>query len=472
MKRKLFLISVLFAMTTLVARAQQDTIVGWTFPTGNLSDTIANVGIVGNVGSRTIMHEGGTGATQMVAGDGTFAEQVTNWNNGDSTKFWSIKFKAEGYHDLLLYSKQKSDATDFGPRDWKVQYKWGAIPWTDISSGTITCTNDWTGGVITALSIPIAAPAGTSIYIRWIMTSDTATNGALTLSTGKSSIDNIIIMGTADLPVATGDTIIGFNFADSTDHEFNADYGLPGNLTFNIQAEDTSFTDRIITYTNGATNFAATASEWNDGADVKFWSIKFKADGYKDMKVWSKQRSGGATPGPKYWKLQCRLSGGDWEDVPGGNITVANDWTKGVVDSLPLPATLDNPGTTSIYVRWIMTSNKSTAIDSADVLSSGISKIDDIVVTGKLSGVGISNVIYENNVSIYPNPCNDVLHIESTEGLVKTEIYNVMGARIYSSNSRSENLNINVKNFDSGLYVVVMHFQNESKIVSRKVLIY
>ncbi len=472
MKRRLFLISVLFAMTALVARAQQDTIVGWTFPTGNLADTIANVGIVGNTGVRTIMHEGGTGSTQLVTGDGTYAEQVTNWDNGDSTKFWSIKFKAEGYHDLVLYSKQKSDATDFGPKDWKVQYKWGAIPWTNITGGTITCTNDWTGGVVTALPIPIATPAGTSIYIRWIMTSNTSTNGVDVTTAGKSAIDNIIILGTADAPVATGDTIIGFNFADSTDHEYNADFGLAGNLTYDLRAEDTSGTTRTLTYTNGATDFAATATGWDAGDSVKYWSIKFKANGYKDMKVWSKQRSGGATPGPKYWKLQCRLSSGNWEDVPGGNITVANDWTKGVVSELSLPATMDDPGTTSIYLRWVMTSNKSTATDSAAVLSTGISKIDDIVVTGTLSGTGISSVIYENNVNIYPNPCNDILHIESTEGLVKTEIYNVMGARIYSSNNRTENLNIDVKNFDSGLYVVVMHFQNESKIVSRKVLIY
>jgi len=471
MKRKLFFMCVLFAMTAFVARAQQDTIVAWTFPTGNLTDTIANAGIAGNIASRTIMHEGGTGATQMIAGDGTFAEEVTNWDNGDTLKFWSIKFKAEGYHDLVLYSKQKSDATDFGPKDWKVQYKWGAVPWTDITGGTITCTNDWTGGVASALSIPIATPAGTSIYIRWIMASNTSTNGVDVTAAGKSAIDNIVVMGTADLPVAMGDTIIGFNFADTTDTEFNADFGLPGNLTYNIQAEDTSYTDRTIYYTNGATDYAATAAEWNDGADIKFWSIKFKADGYKDMKVWSKQRSGGATPGPKYWKLQCRLSGAEWEDVPGGNITVANDWTKGVIDSLPLPATLDNPGTTSVYLRWVMTSNKSTAADSADVLSTGISKIDDIVVTGTLSGVGISNVIYENNVSLYPNPCSDVLHIESAEGIAKTEIYNMLGAKVFSSNKESRNINVNVNGFDSGLYIVILHFANESKVVSRKVLI-
>ncbi len=468
MKKRVFLISLVFVMTALVVRAQQDTVVAWTFLTGNLTDTISNIGIASNLGTRTLMHEGGTGATQMIAGNGTFAEQVTGWDNGDTTKFWSIKFKAEGYHDLKLYSQQKSDATDFGPKDWKIQYKWGAVPWTDIAGGAVTCTNDWTGGVASALSIPIAVPGGTSVYVRWIMTSNMATNSVAVLPTGKSAIDNIIIMGTADLPVATGDTITGFNFADSTDTEFNADFGLVGNLTYDIRAEDTSGTARTLTYTSGVTDFAATAAEWDNGDSVKYWSIKFKADGYKDMKVWSKQRSGGATPGPKYWKLQCHLSGGEWEDVTGGNITVANDWTTGVISNLALPATLNNPGTTSVYLRWVMTSNLSTG--SGDVLSTGISKIDDILVTGTYS-TGMSNVIYDNNVGIYPNPCSSNLHIESSEEIAVTEIYNMLGAKVYSSSRESQNIQVNVANFDEGLYVVVLHFSNESKVVSRKILV-
>ncbi|MCK9612669.1 MAG: T9SS type A sorting domain-containing protein [Bacteroidales bacterium] len=470
MKKRILLFSFICAMTAMYTYAQQDTIVAWTFPTGNLTDTVADAGIAGNIGSRTIMHEGGTGVTTMVPGDGTYAEEVTGWDNGDNVKFWSIKFKAENYHDLVLYSKQKSDATDFGPKDWKVQYKVGSSgTWTDITSGTIVCTNDWTGGVVNALAIPITTPGSNSIYIRWIMTSNTATNDVDVLATGKSAIDNIVIMGTADLPVETGDTIVGFNFADTTDTEFNADFGLSGNLTYNIQAEDTGYNDRPLTYTNGYSDYAATATGWDGGDSVKFWSIKFKANGYKDMKVWSKQRSDGTNPGPKDWKLQCRLSGGEWEDIPGGNITVANDWTTGVVSELALPATMNDPGTTSIYIRWIMTSNESSS--GSDVLPTGISKIDDILVTGTLSGLGISSVIYENNVGVYPNPCADILNINSSEEIAKTEIYNMLGAKVYSKAAKSNDLQINVNQFEEGLYLVVLHFNNETKVVTRKIII-
>jgi len=301
------------------------------------------------------------------------------------------------------------------------------------------------------------------------MTSNIALDLNPVLPTGKSAIDNIIIMGTADLPVATGDTIIGFNFADTTDTEFNADFGLANNLTYNIRAENDSAEVRTLTYTNGAADYAATAEGWDNGANFKFWSVKFKADDYYDMKVWSKQRSGGTYPGPKYWKLQYKLGGsGTWADVPGGNITTANDWTTGVLNEVALPADVNDPGTTSVYLRWLMTTNES--VGGADVTALGVSKIDDIIVTGTHMA-GMQGIIYDNNVNVYPNPCSDVLNLESSEEIVKTEIYNMMGALVYSAASRTEFVKINMTNFDSGLYVVVLHFANESKVATRKILV-
>jgi hypothetical protein len=83
----------------------------------------------------------------------------------------------------------------------------------------------------------------------------------------------------------------------------------------------------------------------------------------------------------------------------------------------------------------------------------------------------MSNVIYDNNVGIYPNPCSSNLHIESSEEIAVTEIYNMLGAKVYSSSRESQNIQVNVANFDEGLYVVVLHFSNESKVVSRKILV-
>jgi len=173
------------------------------------------------------------------------------------------------------------------------------------------------------------------------------------------------------------DVVIGFNFA--TDGDFTADSGLDGNLGYDVRAENgTAGTTRTITSTAGATDLAATADGWDAGADDKFWSVKFKAAGYHSFKISSKQYSDAT--GPKEFKLQWKLSGGEWADVTGGTITAGSDWTSGVLTNVALPADMDDPGNTSLYVRWIMTSN--TSVSNATVEATGVSKIDDIVITG------------------------------------------------------------------------------------------
>ncbi|MDD3686913.1 MAG: hypothetical protein PHE56_09125, partial [Bacteroidales bacterium] len=124
------------------------------------------------------------------------------------------------------------------------------------------------------------------------------------------------------------DVVIGFNFA--TDGDFTADSGLDGNLGYDVRAENgTAGTTRTITSTAGATDLAATADGWDAGADDKFWSVKFKAAGYHSFKISSKQYSDAT--GPKEFKRQWKLSGGEWADVTGGTITAGRCWTSGVL---------------------------------------------------------------------------------------------------------------------------------------------
>ena len=464
-KRLLF---AFLAITATYVSAQQTNIVSWSFPTGTLADSVADGGIVGNIGSRTIRAEGGAGALQIGAGETGSALMADGWNDGTDVKFWSIKFKAEGYNTLKLSSKQSSDATDFGPKNWKVQYKWGVIDWTDVPSGTIECQNNWTGAVVNDLDLPISGHGSNSIYIRWIMTSNLNTNDATVDATGKSLIDEVFVYGTPDIIEVTGDTIIGFDFADTLDVEFNADFGLTGNLTYDIRAEDTTASTRTLTYTNGVTNYAATAEGWDNGADNKFWLIKFKADGYTDFKLYSKQRSGSTNAGPKNWKVQTKKSGGVYEDVTGGTVIVGNDWSSGVVDALELPATLNNPGTSSLYIRWIMTDNED--INGGTVAATGTSKIDNIIVTG-VNASGLESVIYENNISLYPNPCNDILNIYSDEEISKIEMLNIQGKKVYESNGNINDSFIDVNNLEQGMYFVRVYLKNEYYPVSRKVLV-
>ncbi|PLX08872.1 MAG: hypothetical protein C0594_05940, partial [Marinilabiliales bacterium] len=191
----------------------------------------------------------------------------------------------------------------------------------------------------------------------------------------------------ANIVYAQRDTIAGWTFPTGVDTvDIYTNMGIADNEGRYISAEDTTewpnTVQRDVYCTNGVSSgdYAATAVGWDGGANAKLWSIKFKANGYESLQVSSKQRSGGSNAGPKYWKIQYRLSGEEWADVNAGEINVANDWTTGVISELDLPADLDNPGTTSIYIRWIMVSDSSISQTLVDV--NGTSKIDDIIITG------------------------------------------------------------------------------------------
>lgn len=124
----------------------------------------------------------------------------------------------------------------------------------------------------------------------------------------------------------------------------------------------------------GVTTRAATASTWTSGNNTKYWMIDFTTLGYGGITLSSVQRSSGS--GPRDFKVQYRIgTGGTWTDVTGGSVTLADNWTTGVVSGLALPAECDNEA--QVFVRWIMTSNSGV---SATLAAAGTSRIDNIVV--------------------------------------------------------------------------------------------
>jgi hypothetical protein len=468
MKKHLLFLLVSVLLMISGANAQQEIMIGFSFPDNTDMEFLADQGLSGNLGY-DIRAENGTEATtrDLSYSDGvtTYAASVDGWDNGADDKFWSIKFKANGYQNFKVSSKLYSDAT--GPKEFKLQWKMSGGEWADVIGGTITVATDWTTGVLTEFSLPteLNDPGSTSISLRWIMTSNTAVNDGTVEASGISRIDDIVVYAT---PVPEPVTIIGFDFADDTDVEFNADSGIEANLGYDIRAENgTAGTTRTLTYTEGATDFAATATEWDNGADDKFWSIKFKADGYSQMTVSSKQYSDAT--GPKNFKLQWRPSGGEWADITDGSITVATDWTTGVVEELELPEEMEGQGTTSLFIRWIMTDNVSVSDGTVD--AAGISKIDDIIVAG-IAPSGFVTEIYNSEIIIYPNPCNDYFTLETTNDVNRVEIYNIQGALIYSNNQEfTGSVIINTTDFGSGMYFLKLYSEDTKVPVSKKLIV-
>ena len=268
-------------------------------------------------------------------------------------------------------------------------------------------------------------------------------------------------------------TIIAqWTFPSAVDSTLFPDSCISANETKYLSAEDTTAWPntilRDVSMTQGATTNAATAAGWHNGKDAKLWSIKIKTGGLSNITVSSKQRSGGNTPGPKYWKIQARLSSTSFVDVPGGNVTCANNWTTGGVTDLPLQSTYDNQ-TGSMYIRWIMTSDSSSAGTIVDSL--GISKIDDVIIKGTPAS-GIEEVIYNSNFNFYPNPNSGKSLLITSTGMIKEiKIYNIQGQLMETFADIDPTQVINLQDLQQGVYFIQPFFSDNTTMTPQKLII-
>jgi hypothetical protein len=273
---------------------------------------------------------------------------------------------------------------------------------------------------------------------------------------------------------AQSDTIVGWSFAsDSTELAVMANYGLPVNLNnFSLQAEVESTGDTLEVYmTNGAGgsgDYAATAEGWDNGANDKFYAIEFKADGYSDFLVSSKMRAAGNNPGPRFWKLQYKLEGGSWADIPNGDFEIANNWSTGVVEDLPMPADVNNPGSSSVFIRWIMTSNED--INGVDVLPTGRCKIDDIIVTA-LNYNDVEEIVVGSQINLYPNPSDGLFSVECSDRIEMILVMNMHGQIVYESHSNAALSQIDLRSFAKGMFIIKMKPFNSNKYISKKIIV-
>lgn len=165
--------------------------------------------------------------------------------------------------------------------------------------------------------------------------------------------------------------------------------------------------------TAGATTNAARATGWQNGAETRSWQTRVSTLGYKALTVSAKLRS--SSTGPRDFRIQYHVGDtGAWLDIVGGNITVADNFTTGVLDALPLPATAENQE--RVFIRFLMSSD--TSVAGGSVTSTGSNRIDDLVIGGSpLTGGPVSrcsgdaNTIRLNEILPYP-PSNDIEYAE------------------------------------------------------------
>jgi len=268
----------------------------------------------------------------------------------------------------------------------------------------------------------------------------------------------IALLGLFQLNTSAQETIAQWTFPTENG---KADGGIyPNNQRFIETAGGTSEID----FKNGATTKAARATGWNNGADAKMWTVHIQTMWWMELKLSSKISSGGENPGPRDFKVQYKLDEGDWTDIDDSDFQTANDWTTGVLHELPLPYECEDQ--LSVKIRWIMTSD--TAVDGTIVTETGISKIDDIFITGQIIE-GEDEIDFNSQISVFPNPASDFIQIQN-ESNIRIELYNLNGKQVISIQTKSDET-IDVSQLVPGTYLLRIESLETDGITSKKILI-
>lgn len=260
--------------------------------------------------------------------------------------------------------------------------------------------------------------------------------------------------------MAQQDTVVQWTFPGNDGF---ADGGIQINLLKEINTDGGT---SAISFKNGATTKAAQATGWDNGAGSKQWLVEFSAAGYEDLHISSKLSSGGNAPGPRDYIMEFKIDcAGIWAPIPGGNLTVANDWTTAAVTNLAMPPACEDA--ISLFVRWRMISD--TASDGSIVDSTGICKIDDIFITGTLS-TSISEASQEPEQNIFPNPASDFIMTGIIDPGLSATFVGADGRQV-ARTPVADDGSIDLSGIPAGVYILRLQDRNGRVIRNHKLII-
>jgi len=112
--------------------------------------------------------------------------------------------------------------------------------------------------------------------------------------------------------------------------------------------------------------------------------------------------------------------------------------------------------------------NKDTIIALAT--SSGVGAIAVIRLSGEKS-IEITNQFFQskfgnkdlNNISLYPNPANNVINLQSNVLINELVIYNTLGQKMISNTPTQENTSVDISSLQSGIFFVKVKWNDTYK---------
>lgn len=293
----------------------------WNFP-NNPDDAVADGGIAANASSTITVVGGATPLIFSTAGATTNSANATNWQSGNLTKYWEVSFATTGHTSIRVSSKQRGSNT--GPRDFKLQYKIGAGgTYADVPGApAIVAANNYTAGILTNVALPSTCDNQASVYLRWIMTSNTAVNGTAVVTGGSANIDDIVIDGRPSTFVQPYEN---FNVGNVTSYNVNTNITPVTTYYYRVRAVagGTSANSNTIQVTTDPVSVTWSAGAWSNaiGPDQDIEAV------IEDI------YNSGESEGEFEAKKLTINTGGSLTIASGTNITVANEVINNLTES-------------------------------------------------------------------------------------------------------------------------------------------
>jgi hypothetical protein len=105
---------------------------------------------------------------------------------------------------------------------------------------------------------------------------------------------------------------------------------------------------------------------------------------------------------------------------------------------------------------WLSTGSTSNPIDYYIYVTGFANNVGNFVLTLDTDqSTTASNEDFEQFAfSIYPNPVNNILSIDSQEIITKVSIFNMLGQEVKNSNPNTNNVSLDVNNLEAGVYII------------------
>ena len=109
-----------------------------------------------------------------------------------------------------------------------------------------------------------------------------------------------------------------------------------------------------------------------------------------------------------------------------------------------------------------------TAVDGSIFNETGISKIDDIFITGILLN-GEEEIDVQSKINIYPNPATDFIQIQNKAN-IRIELFGLNGKQFLNIQTKN-NETLDVSNLVSGTYLLRIQNLETQTVTTKTILI-